>query len=165
MTYYGQHDIDKTIHSKYIKKPVKNGSFLELGAIDGIRFSNTKFFEDHMGFNSGVLIEPVKELYQHLIKNRPKCFCFNKAIHSNLKHVSFLQGDVNAVGCIEDVATDTFKNKWHKNSKTVELPAARLDEILELTNLEYIDFWSLDVEGSEVEALNSMNWDFIIFGY
>ena len=37
----------------------KNGTFIELGALDGVVYSNTKFFEDQHGW-SGILIEPHK---------------------------------------------------------------------------------------------------------
>jgi len=156
--YYGQHNIDRFINKNYIKTPVPGGSFVELGAIDGVRFSNTKFFEENLGFTKGLLIEPVRESFLRLVKNRPNCFCFNKAIHSTLKQVEFLQGDVNAVGCVESIASEQFKNKWHSKSKLVTIPAVRLDTLLHACKFEFIDFWSLDVEGSELEVLKSMDW-------
>lgn len=157
--YYSQHNIDSFINKNYIKTPVPDGTFVELGAIDGVRFSNTKFFEDNLGFTKGILIEPVRDSFLKLVKNRPNCFCFNKAIHSTLNQVEFLQGDVNAVGCIESVASEQFKNKWHTRSKLVTVPAVRLETLLHTCKFEFIDFWSLDVEGSELEVLESMDWN------
>ncbi len=157
--YHSQHNIDSFIHKNYIKAPVEGGTFIELGAIDGVRFSNTKFFEDQMGFNKGLLIEPVVDSFLRLVKNRPNCFCFNKAIHSTLSQVNFLQGSVNAVGCVESVANDEFKDKWHTNSTLVTISAVRLDALIHACKFTYIDFWSLDVEGSELEVLKSMDWD------
>ena len=159
MKYYGQRNLDKHIHENFISKPFIDGTFLELGAIDGIRFSNTKFFEDNMGFNKGILIEPDPISFQRLVKNRPNCQCFNTAIHSSQKEVVFLQSHSSAVGCVENVASIDFKSRFHKNSQKVTLPATILASILKQSKLQYIDFFSLDVEGSEFECLKSWNWE------
>lgn len=159
MKYFGQDGLDKYIHKNFIKAPVKDGTFLELGADNGLKFSNTKFFEDHMGFNKGVLIEPDPQSFEMLKTNRPNCECFNYAVHSSLSEVNFLQSDQSLVGTIADVATEDFKQKWHQESNTIKVLAERLDFILSNSTLEYIDFWSLDTEGSELECLLSMNWE------
>ena len=157
--YYGQHNIDNFLHENYIKTPVQEGTFVELGAIDGVKFSNTKFFEDNLGFTKGLLIEPVRKSFLRLVRNRPNCFCFNSAIHSTLKQVEFLQHRTeNAVGCVEAVASEKFKNAWHAASELVTVPANRLETFLHACKFEYIDLWSLDVEGSELEVLKSMDW-------
>ena len=93
------------------------------------------------------------------MKNRPNCQCFNKAIHSSLEEVVFLKSKKPAVGCIENIASDKFRNRWHKNSQKITLPATTLASILKQSKLQYIDFFSLDVEGAEYECLKSMNWD------
>ena len=159
MKYYGQSGLDEYIHKNFIKSPVKDGTFLELGALDGIRFSNTKFFEDNMGFDKGVLIEPDRQSFDKLVSNRPNCECFNYAIHSSLNKVNLLTTKERAVCVIDDIATDELKKRWHKKTRKVPVPAAKLSWILEKSNLEYIDFWSLDVEGAELECLLSMNWE------
>jgi FkbM family methyltransferase len=160
MKYYAhKHGIDKYIHQNLITKSFTDGTFLELGAIDGVKFSNTKFFEDNMGFNQGVLIEPDPQSFERLKVNRPNCECFHYAIHSSLKEVEFLQSQQNAVGCIDSIASDTFKSRFHKSSQKIKVPSTTLSNILNQSKLKYIDFWSLDVEGSEVECLNSMDWN------
>ena len=159
MKYYGQHRMDEFIHQNFMSKPFINGSFLELGALDGVRFSNTKFFEDNMGFNKGVLIEPDPHSFKRLVINRPNCECFNTVIHSSLKEVVFLKSERSPVGCIEAIASDDFKNKFHKNSQKVTLPATTLTSILAQSSIQYIDFFSLDVEGAEFECLKSMDWE------
>jgi len=159
MKYYGQNKLDQYIHENWIRKPFKDGTFLELGAIDGVKFSNTKFFEDNMGFNKGVLIEPDPNAFKRLVKMRPNCQCFNYAVHNTLSEINFLQSNENAVGCIETSAEKPFKERWHKNSNKLSLPAKKLSSILSETDIKYIDFWSLDVEGAELECLKSMDWN------
>lgn len=157
--YYGQHELDIYIHHNFICTPFIDGTFLEIGALDGIRFSNTKFFEDSMGFSKGILIEPEPDTFKQLVKNRPNCQCFNVAIHSVLEEVIFLKSKENAVGCIEEIATPEFKHRWHQQSEKLKLPATTLASILKQAKLKYIDFFSLDVEGAEFECLKSINWD------
>ena len=66
MTYYSQYKQDKYVFNKFFSKYL-TGTFLEIGADDGIRFSNCKFFEDR-GW-TGIAIEPRKEAYNKLILN------------------------------------------------------------------------------------------------
>ena len=157
--------LDKFIHENYISEPFDNGSFLEMGAMNGIRFSNTKFFEDNMGFNQGVLIEPQPHMFEKLKLNRPNCECFNLAIHSEKKSVEFISNKSRDwSGCVNHDESEKHIQAFHSgkqkdnNSYTETIPADRLDSILQKSKLKYIDFWSLDVEGSELQCLNSMDW-------
>ena len=157
--------LDKFIHENYISEPFDNGSFLEMGAMDGINLSNTKFFEDNMGFNQGVLIEPQPHVFKKLERNRPNCECFNLAIHSEKKTVEFLSHKRRVwSGCVKHNESKKHIQAFHSgkrldaNSCTEILHADRLDSILKKSKLKYIDFWSLDVEGSELQCLNSMDW-------
>ena len=157
--YYGQHNTDKFIHKNYITKPFTNGTFLELGAINGVKFSNTKFFEDNMGFSEGVLIEPEPKSFSQLKRNRPNAKCFNFAIHEFEKETDFLVSDkMNAVGCVKDSTSTEFISRWHKNSSVIKVPCQPLSYILKKSNLKYIDLFSLDVEGAELHCLNTMDW-------
>ena len=56
-TYYSQQGEDIYIYYNFINKICTDGIFIELGAMDGITYSNTKFFEDKLQF-TGTLIEP-----------------------------------------------------------------------------------------------------------
>ena len=67
--------IDKYIFKNYINQICNNGIYLELGAFNGTRYSNTKFFEDNLNF-SGILIEPSLKQFQKLIIRRPKSTCY-----------------------------------------------------------------------------------------
>ena len=64
-TFYSQLGEDIYIFKNFINKKVEDGIFVELGAMDGIIYSNSKFFEDTLNFK-GVLIEPTS-LYNNLI--------------------------------------------------------------------------------------------------
>ena len=55
--FYSQQDEDKYIIQYILKNKISDGTYLEIGACDGILHSNTKTLEDFFGF-SGILIEP-----------------------------------------------------------------------------------------------------------
>jgi FkbM family methyltransferase len=155
--FYSQCGEDKIIYEKYFKGK-RSGIFLELGAMDGIIYSNTKFFEDTLDW-SGVLIEPHPEMFKSLERNRPKSKCYNSAVSSVQGVVNMIiNPHVPAVSSVDYTADEYFKNTWHKNSYKISVYANKLSNILKHANVSRIDFFSLDVEGHEYDVLLSMDW-------
>jgi FkbM family methyltransferase len=150
--YYGQHLEDKYIIENFFKNKT-NGFFVELGALDGIQFSNTYYLENHMNWR-GVLIEPTLSEYNKLINNRSKSKCFNCAISSNKDNVILYNYGHNAMNRITDHKHDFFQHK-----STLSVKAYPISEILHKAKVKEIDFFSIDVEGAELEVLESMDWD------
>ena len=66
MKYYSQYKQDEFIYNSFFKNK-RDGVFLEIGADDGVRFSNCKFFEDHLNWK-GIAVEARKEAYEKLKK-------------------------------------------------------------------------------------------------
>ena len=155
--FYSQCGEDKQIYEKYFLNK-QGGVFLELGAMDGIIYSNTKFFEDALGW-SGVLIEPHPLLNRHITSNRPKSKVYPCAISSSPGYVTMsINPNAPAVSAVTDTLVDSFKNIWHSKSYTHEVPCTTLGHILQDAKITHIDFFSLDVEGHEYEVLQSMDW-------
>jgi hypothetical protein len=71
--FYSQHSEDVLLNDTIFKnKP--NGVYIELGALDGVLYSNTKFFEDLFNWK-GILIEPHPEKFELLKKIDQITFC------------------------------------------------------------------------------------------
>jgi FkbM family methyltransferase len=155
-TFFSQQGEDLLIYRNFINLPTKDGTFLELGACDGLIYSNTAFFEKYLGF-SGVLIEPVKEFYDKLIKNRPNNICYNNAISSNKSDVDILVN--GAVSGIKQHMTKDFIDGWHSKSDIRKVKTKTLSSIFQEKDIKFIDFFSLDVEGGELDVLNAIDWD------
>ena len=68
MSYYSQFSQDKYIYETFFKNKKEPGFFLEIGADDGIRFSNCKFFEETLNWK-GIAIEPRNDAFNTLIEN------------------------------------------------------------------------------------------------
>jgi FkbM family methyltransferase len=157
MTFYSQCGEDKIIFEKYFKDK-RNGIFLELGAMDGVIYSNTKFFEDALDW-TGVLIEPHPDMFKDLQTNRPNSKCYNYAVSSHVGIVNMIINPyVPAVSTIDYTANDSFLKNWHLNSYKINVRSTPLSDILHHAGVTHIDFFSLDVEGHEYDVLQSMDW-------
>ena len=74
--YFGRNKIDAKL-LEYLN--YENGFFVELGANDGLRESNSYYFEKNLNWK-GILIEPVSKNFEKCKKNRSyKNFFFNTA--------------------------------------------------------------------------------------
>ena len=167
MKSFSQKYEDIFLYEHYFKD-YKNGFFIELGALDGIEKSNTKFFEDNFNWN-GILIEPHPIKSKLLNKNRPKCYNFQELISNKIELKEYIYfDDLHAsVSGIKDTLEDFhfnhfFNNKNLNNHKqsSIKLNTCSLKNIIQNINIDFIDFLSLDVEGHELEVLES--WDFSI---
>jgi FkbM family methyltransferase len=165
---YGQ---DRYIREKYLPT-VDNGFFIELGALDGLRHSNTKFFED-LGW-AGICIEAHPDLFRRLKRNR-NCICVEALISSNHCQTSrFLaidpRGPVGLSGLI-DIYDPRHLHRILNECKgagvvanEINMPTRTLADILHEHSIKHVDFFSLDVEGAELDVLKSIKWSDVDFG-
>lgn len=151
MNYNSQIGQDKWVHSIIGDK--RNGYFVELGACDGIKYSNTLFFEKNLEWN-GICIEPNNNYLLALRKNR-KCNISNDLVYSEEGHlVDFALCD--ATSSIVDKNIGPFTNK----SCVVKKETTTLEKILDNFNSpNIIDYLSLDVEGQEYNILSTFPFD------
>ena len=154
--FFSQQGEDLLIFRNFINNVVKDGIFVELGACNGLTYSNTKFFENNLGF-TGILIEPIKEMYDKLIRNRPKCICINKAISLETDDVNMIVN--GAVSGIKKSMTENFIKSWHKRSIERLVKTTTMSQIFQDNKIEFVDFLSVDVEGGELDVLNTINWE------
>jgi FkbM family methyltransferase len=165
--YYSQCQEDIFLN-EHIFKNKQNGIYIELGALDGVLYSNTKFFEDTLNW-SGILIEPHPDKFILLQQNRPKNFLFNNLIScytEPLEYRYFLDFHA-AVSGVENTLSQShfdnfFDNEYYKilPQNKLFITPKKLSDIVRETKLTHIDLLSLDVEGHEYEVLKS--WDFSI---
>lgn len=156
--FHSQQGEDKYLFENFLN--YQNGFFIELGAMDGNKFSNTLFFEEQRSW-TGILIEPTDQ-YQQLIKNRPNCYNFNYAISEIEGEVDFL-GD-GALGGMLHTMHYKHRNGWglniHDAKKVKSIPISKL---LENISIDMVDLFSIDVEGGELEVLKTFNWKIPVY--
>ena len=151
--FYSQQGEDSVLFNMFFKQQ-RNGVYLEMGALDGITYSNTKFFEETLGW-SGTLIEASISSYQKLKKNRPKNRLFHNAVCSERKMVTF--SGINAEAGIREHMSDAHQKSNRFGDVTSQVQCERLSVLLK--GVSKVDLWSLDVEGAEYDVLQSMDWD------
>jgi FkbM family methyltransferase len=164
---YSQCGEDIFLYENYFKNK-KGGRFIELGALDGLLYSNTKLFEDFFQWE-GVLIEPHPYQFEKLQQNRPHCHLFNELISNQTEELIFkyfLDGHA-AVSGVKDTLPEILLELFHENTEweyltkgEIYVKPKTLTEIINKTPFEHFDLLSLDVEGHEYEVLKS--WDFSI---
>jgi len=150
--YHSQQGEDQYLYENFLN--YENGFFIELGAMDGLVYSNTFFFEKKLNWN-GILIEPTVTV-ETLNQNRPNCHNFSCAISTKNKMVEFI-GD-GALGGIKSSMPDKHYYGWELDKKSSYLVSAKpINEIIYQVKkdkkINRIDFLSLDVEGGELEVL------------
>ena len=155
--YYSQSGEDKEIIARYFSE-TRNGVFVELGALDGYKFSNTKTLEDEYGW-TGVLIEPHPIAFHRLQWIRPNAKLYNCAVGVSKGRIQLIVNpDEPAVSTVVGATPRSFTNTWHRQSIVVDVECRTLADILHDAGIMRVDFLSLDVEGYEFEVLLSMDW-------
>ena len=137
----------------------RGGFFVEIGALDGIKYSNTYLLEKEFGWE-GILVEPNPDFHAILRKNRSAAICTD-AIYSSRKKVSFLcvQRGSDLSGIAEHAYEDEHANR-RQNSKVIEVNAITPSDMLRLHGApNTIDYLSVDTEGSEFEILRAFDFD------
>lgn len=77
--FFGQYKQDAFIAQLFNYK--NNGFFVDIGASDGIEYSNSYYFEKKLNWH-GICIEPRRSAYNKMISNR-HCICINACIAKN----------------------------------------------------------------------------------
>ncbi len=140
----------------------RNGYFVEFGATDGKFLSNTLVLEEHFGW-SGILAEPSPQWQTDLHKNR-SCHIDNRAVWSvSGVELDFFDATSPELSTIGDFAThDNHSRKLSSTEKVITV--SLLDLLDQYEAPSFIDYLSVDTEGSEFEVLNSFDFSKYRFG-
>jgi len=145
---------------KYIN--YEKGFFIECGANDGINQSNTWYYEKKLNWR-GVLIEPIPEVFDQLKKNRKS---ENLFFNNVLKSFKDKRKYIRLIYDKKDSLITKIESKKNKNTYSFRSRAKTLNEILTISKApKKIDFFSLDVEGDEINVLNGVDFKKYYFKY
>ncbi len=137
---------------------IDTGFYIEVGAFDGIHFSNTYSFEK-LGWK-GICIEPHPKFFPYCKKNRPGSICLNVACvgYDSAEEIGLLSG--------MSIDDDDIKDRYSKRKlnfqgfEKTKVKAQTLTNILDKHCLnQTIDFISIDVEGTELDVLEGLDFD------
>jgi len=142
------------------------GTYLEMGALDGVTYSNSYFFNHVLNW-TGLLVEMGPDNFVKLEENRPnELAVVHAAVCDVEKEVHYIES--GAVSGIVEFAGKAFQDTWWKdrNLSMHNITCSPLRNIVEKHVGEpfYFDFFSLDIEGAELTALQSLDFSRIGFG-
>jgi FkbM family methyltransferase len=143
----------------------KNGFFIEIGASDGIELSNTYLLETKYEWK-GICVEPIPNKYKLLYINRPNSLCYDYAVYneSNKQVIFDIANNYDLLSGISK-NIDCHKNAVNNNKTQIIVNTITLNDLLEKSNAPFfIDYLSLDTEGSELEILKSTDFKKYTFG-
>ena len=164
-TFYSQYSQDRSLEN-CIFRGLKNGIFMDVGAHDGVDLNNTLFFETTHNW-SGVNIEPIKDVYDRLVTNRPKCINLNLAVSDTdgkeefLSHVGYtemLSGLKSEYDKRHIERIEREQKVMGGKSETIIVETKTIETICDEHNIKHIHYLSIDVEGGELKVLKSINF-------
>lgn len=142
----------------------RGGTYVEMGALDGLLFTNTKLFEESMGW-TGVLIEANPANVERLIINRPgkpQNHIFPMAACAEgIGNLTFTGGR-GGVGGVVQTMSPSHMRRWNFKAPSFSVPCEPLGRMLNKAGKKHVDFFSLDVEGAELAVLETMDWNITV---
>lgn len=162
--YYSQCGQDKFLNERIFKEK-RNGVFLDIGANDGVTFSNTYFFEKELGWK-GICFEPINAAFKKLNDLRSSVN-INACVATEDKMDYFLSvtGYGEMLSGLKSNYDERHLQRLHETVKEhggyineIEVQCYNLNEILKKYSLSVVDFISLDTEGNELEILKGIDF-------
>jgi hypothetical protein len=132
---------------KYWPMQGKSGFYVDSGANDAKKLSNSFFFDKCLGWK-GLCIEPQAQ-YHDKIKSTRSCMLIPECISNFRGKVQMIGGDAGASvtnSTLGDVPCDTLESMLVRSGNSGI----------------HVNLWSLDVEGHEMAVLESVNYKSIV---
>ena len=134
--------------------------YVELGANDGMSEINIpkSFDENH----KVILIEANPVVYDKCCTNRPNALVYNYACVSDTS-----KDFVEFCATLESDSKHSVKDHLatinpSSSRETISVPARTLQQVLDESEVNEVEFLSLDVEGAEAQVLRGINSDTVI---
>ena len=144
-------------------KPLRGGTFLEIGGANGLEQSNSWIFEVCLGWK-GILAEAHPRFFSQLTRHRPASL--------NLHFAACQQGagewaNFSAqrwTGARVITSDESLAGSKHSSIQTVSVQCGQLGKYLTQLAVQRLDFLSIDVEGAEFSVLKSLDFTQLAIG-
>lgn len=128
--FYGQ--VDQDLYAFLFFGGKKDGFYVDIGANDGVSFSNTYIFEQ-FGWN-GICVEPLPDIFSKLRQNR-KCACYNVAVAAESgNEINFIRASgVEGLSGLESEMTEVHKKRIvneHGKIETIGVKTLSFDDLM-----------------------------------
>ena len=142
--------------------PKTQGFFVEFGATDGLFLSNTYFLEKKYDWK-GILAEPARSWAEKLKVNRNICSLdFRCVWRKSGEIIEFVEDTLPEISGVSETLN---KKRMSINSASYKVDTVSLIDLLDEHHApSYIDYMSIDTEGSEFEILEDFDFSRYQFG-
>lgn len=163
MKLYSQAGQDRYVYETFFRDRGV-GVFVDVGAYDGEKFSNSKFFEESLGW-SGLCVEPLPSAFA-LLSARRGARCVRCAVSDYEGEGDFLDVDVVVDDKMLSGLVDNYDQRHlarigrvRKDQRHLRTPVRKLTSLFEEHHLAEVDYCSIDTEGSELKILQAFDFD------
>ncbi|MCL5095947.1 MAG: FkbM family methyltransferase, partial [Candidatus Omnitrophica bacterium] len=165
--YYAQLEQDRFIEEFFQSHPPRYRVFVEVGAFDGVHYSNVRRLHEVYGW-TGVCIEPVKKNFRKLVQSyrHTSIKCVRAAVtqaegqvEMNVSSYPHLPSWGSDVASLSDEGVKRWKDEFGAQWTRERVPAKRLTTILDEQGIRRFDLLSLDAEGHDLEVLQTSDFN------
>lgn len=136
----------------------KRGFYVDVGAYDPYRFSNTMRF--YLRGWRGINIEPDIERWSRFRTTRKRDINLNIGIANQRGNLSYFRIDPPTLSTFESRQAEAYAKQGFTILEKVKIPVLPLVEVFRrYAKGKTIDFMSIDVEGMEMRVLKSNDWN------
>ena len=157
---------DKYLNDNIFKN-FKDGFFVDVGAHNGISFSNTYFFEKNLNWK-GICIEANPIVYKQLQKNRENSINLNIAIDIKDSECTFLvnHGYTEMLSGIKEYydirhleRIKSEQEQYGGYSEEIKIESLKLESIFNKYDIKHVHYLSIDIEGGEKMCIESIDFN------
>lgn len=136
----------------------KPGFFVEFGATNGLDLSNTYLLEKKYNW-TGLLAEPGRNWHEQLAKNRTNPIDHRAVTGRTGEIRNFLEAKEGEYSTLEEYSTIGVHQHTRNRSHSYTVTTVSLNDLLDSHKApSHIQLISIDTEGSELEVLQSFNF-------
>ena len=164
--YHSQDKQDQYLEEN-VFKGYKNGVFVDVGAHDGKTINNTLYFETNNNWK-GINVEPITDVYEKLVINRPNCINLNCAVDEkegeaefiyNKGYTEMISGLKNHYDLRHHARLVNENNHFGSSSNIISIPTNTLANIFKTNAVTHVNYLSIDVEGAEFAVIKSIDFE------
>ena len=134
------------------------GYFVEVGASDGVIFSNTHMLETQYGWR-GIVAEPSRVWYPQLRANRACAIDARCVWRETGTRVSFNEASTPMHATIDSYSYDDLHAESRRQGRRYPVETVTLNDLLAAHGApRRIDYLSIDTEGSELDILAAFDF-------
>lgn len=164
---YAQYGEEAHIRKFFYSK--ENGVCVDVGAADGIRYSNSRMLIQELGWK-GILVEPNINFYnslENLYSNADGIHLMNNAVYNKIGVMPFYEFGDSEHAQVSTLSKEFKKRVEAKHSDLgkykdpVDIDVITLETVLSKAMAIFgnVDFLSVDCEGVDMEVIQSNNWN------